>query len=113
MVDNRKRKDQKRISSQKQRDIGNTYFRKVVRTLSTKLVVSLIKEEIGCMKCGDKNIPNYALDFHHIGEKKHCFGSLISMGIMDTLLDEIQKCVILCANCHRGEHHANNRIRIW
>ena len=73
----------------------------------------LIKDEIGCMGCDIKNPPYYTLDFHHVGKKEYRIHSLINMGIMDILLYEIQKCILLCAMCHRREHHENSRIRVY
>ena len=49
-----------------------------------------------------------ALDFHHIDEKTKSFG-LSQSGMTrswERTKKELNKCVILCANCHR-ELHAN------
>lgn len=62
-----------------------------------------------CSKCGyNKNIA--ALDFHHINPKQKetplNFGFLLKMKY-DKCLQEIKKCIILCANCHREHHYPN------
>lgn len=54
----------------------------------------------GYFKCGD------ALDFHHIDPKQKDF-SLSVKGLTrswDKIQKEIDKCVLLCANCHREVH---------
>lgn len=88
------------------------YFRKIINGLSTRLISKIIKDEFGCMKCGKKDIPHYALDYHHIGEKYYPIHVMIMTGVMDSFLNELLKCKILCANCHRGEHYVDNRIGI-
>ena len=61
--------------------------------------------KVCCAKCGinDKRV----LDFHHIDESTKLF-TLASRRVAgykkSTILEEIQKCEILCANCHRKEH---------
>lgn len=59
-----------------------------------------------CAKCGDER--SYVLDFHHINpeEKEFTIGKL-RCGAKETLQKEIDKCVCLCANCHREFHHLN------
>ena len=54
-----------------------------------------------CKDCGEKD-PN-VLDFHHVrGIKCFAIARAISAGYAeDTIMEEIEKCEILCANCHR------------
>jgi len=44
-------------------------------------------------------------DFHHIipEEKEYNVGGLLNKS-WDKVLDEAQKCLMLCPNCHRLEH---------
>lgn len=46
-----------------------------------------------------------ALDFHHLDptEKDKNVGDLMSFSTQK-LKEEIRKCVVLCANCHRMVH---------
>lgn len=63
------------------------------------------KKTLSCIKCGF-NHPA-ALDFHHIvkhPDNKKIF-SLLSQGARTQLWEELKKCVVLCANCHRIHHH--------
>jgi hypothetical protein len=57
-----------------------------------------------CCQCGyNKNLS--ALDFHHINpeEKEYDFGKLREKRWED-IIKELQKCVLLCSNCHREVH---------
>lgn len=54
-----------------------------------------------CVDCGESDVR--CLDFDHIGEKK--FAVSTGMGYrMETIMEEISKCVVRCANCHRKKH---------
>ncbi len=67
------------------------------------------KKKLKCEKCGFKN--SYCLQFHHPKKdtKNDDISSMVHNGCsVKTLLREISKCEILCANCHLKEH-ANKR----
>lgn len=57
-----------------------------------------------CAKCGDTRV--YVLDFHHKDrdEKDFTIGK-IKKGSLDLIQNEIDKCAVLCANCHREFHY--------
>lgn len=58
----------------------------------------------GCILCPEREF--CALDFHHLdpNEKDFLLGEM--RGKNDSLVwKEIEKCVVLCSNCHR-KHHA-------
>ncbi|AGB33597.1 hypothetical protein Natpe_3838 [Natrinema pellirubrum DSM 15624] len=64
------------------------------------------KQEKGCNRC-DEDDPR-CLDFHHLNEdeKEMAVGKMISFGYSkDRIESEIEKCLVLCANCHRKEHY--------
>ena len=63
------------------------------------------KKKSGCIKCGEKR--PYLLDFHHLNpeEKINTIAHMIKSSSYDSLKNEIDKCVILCANCHREWHY--------
>jgi hypothetical protein len=54
-----------------------------------------------CVDCGEIDI--LVLEFDHIGDNKRCDVSALvsSQCSARTLKDEIAKCVVRCANCHR------------
>lgn len=63
-----------------------------------------LKLDRRCTKCGESHIA--CLDFHHIQEKIDNIGTMVrdkQYSIEDLKL-EIDKCIILCSNCHRKEH---------
>lgn len=63
-----------------------------------------------CTRCGyHKSI--YALDFHHTSKnKENTLSALLTRAagsngnILALALAEAEKCVLLCANCHREVH---------
>lgn len=72
-----------------------------------------------CKKCGENRL--HLLDFHHVDpkEKVNLISNIIRMygyGNKSTELakKEADKCVLLCANCHRDFHHLEreNNIKI-
>ena len=60
----------------------------------------------GCCICG-YNRCLQALDLHHMNPlvKEDTVSNLIFSSGIERLEEEVKKCVVLCANCHR-EHHA-------
>lgn len=59
-----------------------------------------------CQICGYNKCPK-ALELHHINplEKEHTISSILaSCRNWQLLFDEIKKCIMLCANCHREVH---------
>lgn len=71
-----------------------------------KKTVSEIKKNLKCAKCGEER--EYCLDFHHIdpNEKENTIARMTSNNYrLDTVLNEIKKCIVLCSNCHREFHY--------
>ena len=56
----------------------------------------------GCVACGEKE--SACLDFHHLGDKDNVVSQMLGWS-NKRVVEEIAKCVVLCANCHR-KHHA-------
>jgi len=63
------------------------------------------KATLSCTRCGF-NHPA-ALDFHHVNpeEKEGNIHRFLSNGQHTKLKEELKKCIVLCANCHRIHHH--------
>ena len=57
-----------------------------------------------CIKCGETR--SYVLDFHHRNpeDKEFTIGK-VKKGAKQIIQNEIDKCVCLCANCHREFHY--------
>lgn len=82
------------------------YFNRNKKTRNkNKKLIWNIKLNSKCIKCGE-NHPA-VLDFHHRNKENKLFE--ISTGWKKSgrlkILEEIKKCDILCANCHRKLHY--------
>lgn len=76
-----------------------------IRVAETKAWFVEYKSTLFCIICGE-NFPN-CLDFHHIDEdtKEHDIALLVSQKhSVNKIKREIEKCVVLCSNCHRKVH---------
>lgn len=65
-----------------------------------------------CQHCGETHPAT--LDFHHTQDKDYGIASLINRTALtdktrDLIKIEVQKCIILCSNCHRKLHWEDNR----
>lgn len=68
--------------------------------------VGEIKQELSCAKCG-YNEYSTALDFHHLDPNQKdttVARMLANRYTLDKITNEINKCICLCANCHRVFH---------
>jgi hypothetical protein len=73
------------------------------RKKQKKLAVEYLGGE--CQHCGLKSDSYAVYDFHHVNHenKKADPGSLLHYS-WKRLQEELDKCILLCANCHRIEH---------
>ena len=58
----------------------------------------------GCYICG-YNKCTEALDFHHNGDKKFDIGNARNSMGLGRLIEEMDKCKVLCRNCHAELHY--------
>lgn len=68
------------------------------------------KSRLVCVKCGFNHYA--ALDFHHVipNPANEKITDLIRAGRVDFAMEEIMnKCIVLCANCHRIHHYEENK----
>jgi len=66
------------------------------------------KKTLECIRCSENHPAT--LTFHHrnTSEKSFEIGNAIALGIsLKRLVAEIEKCDVLCANCHAKEHLAH------
>lgn len=79
--------------------------------LTQRMMLNRMKDK-ACMDCGLK-YPPYVMDFDHREQftKVAHISTLVSEAriSMERLLNEIAKCDLVCANCHRVRTH--NRLR--
>ena len=84
---------------------GNTYEYQVMRSLKRKTHLINLKGG-GCEICGyNKNLA--ALEFHHIDKdtkESQLESRTLSNSNMSWIMSEFEKCMVLCANCHREVH---------
>jgi len=71
------------------------------RRLLYRQLIHQIKVQSGCADCGIRD-PR-VLDFDHVEGAKHYEVSFLTSGAysLESILREINKCVVRCANCHR------------
>lgn len=90
----KKRRAQLYVSNNKRKE----KYRKVIKTA----------KDVPCDDC-KVEYPSYVMDFHHVrGVKLFTIGPVAGNASvsMESLLQEIAKCVVICANCHRIRTHA-------
>lgn len=74
-------------------------------------IVNEYKSNKGCKKCGCSK--HYLLDFHHLDRSKKDFEiSSAARHSVESIMEEIKKCIILCANCHREFHYLERHNKI-
>ena len=57
-----------------------------------------------CFDCG-KEYPYYVMDFDHRQDKKFNISERLNYGARTQILKEIEKCDVVCSNCHRERTH--------
>jgi hypothetical protein len=78
--------------------------KKVVRELAKEFVYQYLLAH-PCSQCGEPD-PR-VLEFHHTGEKEAEISAMIGAGYsIQNIQIEIERCIVLCANCHRKITHA-------
>lgn len=89
---NKERRNKKQAEERKQR----------------RVVFNEYKKTLKCKECGFSHPA--ALDFHHRNpdEKEYTISQMIVDKPFEYLLEEIEKCDVLCANCHRILHYEEN-----
>lgn len=88
---------QKNKAKHRQQVMANT-ARYIAR--NQKIVLEYLKLH-PCVDCGESD--PIVLEFDHVvGEKKTTVANLVRIGAsVKMLMEEIVKCVVRCANCHR------------
>lgn len=97
-----------KISYQKNKKYYNKKRYERSKTLRNKNKALLIdfKKQLNCKMCGEKDYR--VLDFHHIDSKNKNFNisCAVTQGVnWKRILQEINQCMVLCANCHRKVHY--------
>lgn len=81
------------------------YFRAIDRKFDAKRrrQIDLLKMERGCYDCGVMSLPPSCYDWDHLPGKEKLFNIGAQQGSfgLDSVIAEIDKCQLVCANCHR------------
>ena len=85
------------------------YSRAKQRINGLRQFIDDYKAKTGCSHCVE-NDP-VCLDFHHLdpNAKDYIISDLLKRMSKEKIEEEMQKCVVLCSNCHRKEHR---RLRL-
>jgi hypothetical protein len=75
-----------------------------IRKKARKVDWQAFKATLSCVNCGENHPATF--DFHHVerhpdNRKVH---KLLQGNNIGGALEEIKKCIVLCANCHRKHH---------
>ena len=86
------------------------------RRAETLIGIANLARSVPCLDCGN-NFPYGAMHFHHRNREEKLFEIMSSIRLKwiaeDILLSEIEKCVVLCPNCHiEREWGVNGSLRI-
>lgn len=78
--------------------------RQKIKYHKQKEEINNLKKTKKCIKCGESRF--YLLDFHHIDSetKVDTVARLSTHSSTQAVYEEIDKCICLCANCHREFH---------
>lgn len=93
-----KNRDKEKARSLKRRKLVEKEIREYLQN---------IKISRGCLFCGEDHVA--CLDFHHIdpNEKEETISAIPKRGWSYERIDkELEKCIVLCSNCHRKLHYA-------
>lgn len=72
-------------------------------------IVNFFKDR-PCESCGEEH-PTYCMDFHHVDPSEKLFSiGRAPRANLARLIAEIQKCVVLCANCHRKAENGHMEV---
>jgi hypothetical protein len=89
----------------------NCHRKKHFKTNKTKQNLLSLKGNDKCEKC---RYDGPGLDFHHREERDFYLGDISARKLalpIETILAELDKCIVLCPNCHALEHRDIKRFK--
>ena len=106
--DKERRKEKNREYQKKYYEKNKEYY--IVKSAERKKRIKNdfdeYKSTLKCSKCGENHVA--CLDFHHLNpeEKEFSFYNLKKYAWGKEKIErELNKCIVLCANCHRKLHY--------
>lgn len=99
-----------RLNKTKRGKEYNTEKSRIYRDTNREKIKAYYGGKLTCAHCGLQDECFSVYDFHHINpsEKEERIGVLINRG-WERIEEELKKCIVLCANCHRKEHAKNKK----
>ena len=70
--------------------------------------INELKDATPCTDCGIR-YPYYVMDFDHLRDKSGTISNITKANNLRALKVEIEKCEIVCANCHRDRTYKRLR----
>ena len=88
----------------------NTKKSRLYRQANRDRIVEYYGGKLTCTHCGLQDPIFSVYDFHHLDRstKTERIGQLINIG-WKRIEAELNKCIVLCANCHRKVHYEENQ----
>lgn len=102
-----------KVKSRRTKEINKGYKRTAAQKRKPlRELIKTFKETHGCKDC-KKKFPHYIMDFDHVtGTKRNNVSTLIHGGCSkEVLITEIEKCEIVCSNCHRERTWQRAKIK--
>jgi hypothetical protein len=104
----------KKIKNEKQKAYSRAYYERNKETVKATTKENSktyrdkwrsFKATLSCVKCGQNHVAT--LDFHHVDSstKEAAVNELVRNRAYKKAMQEVEKCIVLCANCHRIHHH--------
>jgi hypothetical protein len=103
-----------KVKQTKQKTYASTYYanNKEIVIAASRASAKAYKDQwrsfkatLLCVQCGQNHPATF--DFHHVDSstKEESVNKLIKNRAFKRAMEEVKKCVVLCANCHRIHHH--------
>lgn len=108
-----KNKEDQIAASKRHYEANKSYYLKRNRRYRKELsaYVNNIKEKTPCADC-KKNFPYYVMDFDHLDGyiKDGMVSFFTKTGRIESMKKEINKCEVVCSNCHRIRTYSRLQI---
>ncbi len=102
-------KNKEKIKQDYQQNKNGIKTCKKLRSQKKRLLYIEEKLQLKCCRCPENHVS--CLEFHHLdpSKKEGNISSMIKHSWAKTK-KEMEKCIILCSNCHKKEHWDDNKI---
>lgn len=98
-------------ATRKKTEARRKYMAWVVSENRRKLKLRAVEYKGGkCLLCGYSKCPA-ALTFHHLDDAEKSFNITSKVLSWERIKVEIDKCILVCANCHAEIHHEESEGR--